>query len=314
VEPGPVELLERMLQIPSVSGQEQTLAEFVTGVMKSLGFRAFVDEAGNAVGERGSGPVEVVLLGHIDTVPGQIEVRRDGDKLYGRGAVDAKGPFAAFVSAAASIDVPSECKVVVVGAVEEEAATSKGARHVLGKYTPAAVIVGEPSGWDRVTVGYKGRLLIDYELTREAAHSARDEESVCESAIDFWSWVKGFSLAYSADQRRQFDKVDCSLRSINSESDGLFERVMMEVALRLPVDFDAQSFMEAARGMAASARLQFRGYEQAVRASKNTVVVRSLLRAIRAAGGQPFGPARTLSSYARCCVQFVLLADSPDSR
>ena len=40
-----------------------------------------------------------MLLGHIDTVPGRVPVRREGGRLYGRGAVDAKGPLACFVAA-----------------------------------------------------------------------------------------------------------------------------------------------------------------------------------------------------------------------
>ena len=44
-------------------------------------------------------PETIALVGHIDTVPGVIEVRRDGDLLHGRGAVDAKGPLAAAIAA-----------------------------------------------------------------------------------------------------------------------------------------------------------------------------------------------------------------------
>src|SRR5689334_19890687 len=98
----PVALLEQMLRIPSFSGQEGALARFLAAEMRRLGLDAYVDEAGNAVGEVGAGP-QVVLLGHIDTVPGVVPVRVAGGKLYGRGAVDAKGPFAAFVAAAARL-------------------------------------------------------------------------------------------------------------------------------------------------------------------------------------------------------------------
>ncbi len=66
--------------------------------MQALGFRARIDEAGNAIGELGKGERTIVLLGHIDTVPGQIRVRREGDILFGRGTVDAKGPLATSTS------------------------------------------------------------------------------------------------------------------------------------------------------------------------------------------------------------------------
>ena len=69
--------------------------------MRALGYDAHVDGAGNAVGTRGTGEREIVLLGHIDTVPGEVPVRIEDGVLFGRGAVDAKGPLAAFVVAGA---------------------------------------------------------------------------------------------------------------------------------------------------------------------------------------------------------------------
>src|SRR5579871_4262158 len=133
-----VALLTTMLRIPSLSGQEGDLARMLCREMHDRGFRASIDEAGNAVGERGeseSGPT-VLLLGHMDVVPGEVPVRREGELLYGRGAVDAKGPLATFLAAASALATGFSGRIVVVGAVEEEAATSRGARHIVQRYTP----------------------------------------------------------------------------------------------------------------------------------------------------------------------------------
>src|SRR3979411_3203859 len=124
--PDDVALVGGLVAIPSVSRSEADAVEWLVLRMRERGFRASIDHAGNAVGEIGDGPVHVVLLGHIDTVPGEIPVRVEDGVLVGRGAVDAKGPLAAFV-AAATQPVPG-VKVTVVGAVEEESPTSKGAR------------------------------------------------------------------------------------------------------------------------------------------------------------------------------------------
>src|SRR5581483_10748345 len=93
----PVFFLAQALSIPSVSGEERAVAEYFVSQMRTLGLESHVDAAGNAVGAAGAGP-EIVLLGHIDTVPGEVPVRIEDGKLYGRGAVDAKGPFATFVA------------------------------------------------------------------------------------------------------------------------------------------------------------------------------------------------------------------------
>ena len=70
----PIAFLEQMLRIPSVSSQEDQVARFLVEQMQALGFHSYIDDAGNAVGEVGTGP-EIVLLGHIDTVPGVVPVR-----------------------------------------------------------------------------------------------------------------------------------------------------------------------------------------------------------------------------------------------
>ena len=88
----------------SPSGSERRAVEWLIERMKSLGYDdAFIDEAGNAVGVMGKGEKQVVLLGHIDTVPGEISAREENGILYGRGAVDAKGPLACFVDAVANV-------------------------------------------------------------------------------------------------------------------------------------------------------------------------------------------------------------------
>ena len=59
----------------SPSGSERRAVEWLVQRMKALGYdEAFIDEAGNAVGVMGKGEKQVVLLGHIDTVAGEIKV------------------------------------------------------------------------------------------------------------------------------------------------------------------------------------------------------------------------------------------------
>src|SRR5438105_13196655 len=138
--------------------------------MSERGFRASVDDAGNAVGEIGAGPKEVVLLGHIDTVPGEIPVRIEGDELIGRGAVDAKGPLAAFVAAATK--VVDGVRVIVVGAVEEESPPSAGARYRATLAAPYWCVIGEPAGWDATRVAYNRPIVPPLAWYPAARHAA----------------------------------------------------------------------------------------------------------------------------------------------
>jgi LysW-gamma-L-lysine carboxypeptidase len=276
-----------MLEIYSPSTQEGELAEYLVAAMAEQGFRAYRDGAGNAIGELGDGEREILLLGHIDTVPGFIPVCVEGDVIYGRGAVDAKGPMAAFITAAARVGPLLGKRIVAVGAVEEEAATSKGARYLLDKFSPDCVVIGEPSGWDRITLGYKGRLLVDYALEQERSHTAGPQAGVCEAAVEFWRGVKDYAQRCNQDKGKMFERLAPSLRSIHSGGDDFSELVEATVALRLPLGLDIETLKEAIGGLAGGARLTFYAEEDPFRAPKNTSLTRAFLTAIREHGGQP---------------------------
>ncbi len=278
-------LLREMLEIYSPSGHEGRLATYLRDRMAELGLRSYVDEAGNPVGEAGEGAREIVLIGHADTVEGAIPVRQEGDLLYGRGAVDAKGPLAVFILAAARARLRN-LRVVVVGAVEEEAASSRGARYVAPRRRPDFAVVGEPSGWSGITLGYKGRLWLNYTLTRPARHSAGPGRSACEDAVDFWNELRAYTAAFNRD-RKPFDTLDPSLRRINSQADGFAERVEQLISLRVPLAFPVEEFKEAVRRFAGDAQCSFSNEDPAFRADKNNPLVRAFLSAIRAAGGEP---------------------------
>ena len=89
-------LIEDMVRIPSPTGGTDTIVDYLIAWAGENGFRSRRDEAGNFIAERGSGP-EIMMVGHIDTVPGEIPVRIENGMLHGRGASDAKGPMACFL-------------------------------------------------------------------------------------------------------------------------------------------------------------------------------------------------------------------------
>jgi LysW-gamma-L-lysine carboxypeptidase len=252
---------------------------------RALGAQACTDGAGNAVGEWGDGERTVLLLGHIDTVRGEIDVQRAGNLLYGRGAVDAKGPLAAFAVAAARVGALPDKRIVVVGAVQEEAATSKGARYLLGRLAPEVVVIGEPSGWDRATVGYKGRLLVDYTLSREITHTAGPGPGVCEEAVAFWLEVVRLADDRNRACSQMLDQLSCSLRHMHSEGDGFQETASLTLGFRLPLEIDIDALQDTLVALAGDASLHFRGREVAYRASRSTPLARAFIRAIRAVGG-----------------------------
>ena len=134
------QLLHDLVAIPSPSRREQEASQFLVDWMNEHGYnQAYVDEVGNAVGIIGEGEREIVLLGHIDTFPGFPEVCIRERKLYGRGSVDAKGSLSTFAISACQAQLKQNVRVVVIGAVEEEAATSKGARYAVTQFNPRSL-------------------------------------------------------------------------------------------------------------------------------------------------------------------------------
>jgi [amino group carrier protein]-lysine/ornithine hydrolase len=272
----------------SPSGQEKAAVDWLVKRMANLGFGgAFADPAGNAVGVMGDGPRQVILLGHIDTVPGEIPVRVEEDSLYGRGSVDAKGPLAAFVDAVATTGALPGWQFVVIGAVDEEG-DSTGARSIVEEYRPDYVIVGEPSHWERITMGYKGSAWAEITLRQAMAHSARQSESACEQAVAVWSGIQSWARSYNAGQERVFDQLQVSLRGLSSGEDGFEEWACLRVGARLPLAFPPEAWYARLEDLALGARAQRNGFAiPAYQVDKNTALVRTFLAGIRSAGGQP---------------------------
>jgi LysW-gamma-L-lysine carboxypeptidase len=283
-----LETLMGLVSHYSPSGQERGAVEWLVGRMQSLHYdEAFIDEAGNAVGVMGRGPRQAVLLGHIDTVPGEIEVRWDANLLYGRGAVDAKGPLACFTDAVARVGALAGWQFVVIGAVEEER-DSDGARHVATKYKPDYAVIGEPNHWDRIALGYKGSAWANVTVQRAQSHTASGEQTACEAAVELWLAVRSFVESFNGDKPRAFDKLILTLRGMNSGQDGFEQWAHLNLGVRLPLEVSPQDWYEKLESLAGEARIERLGFPvPAWACEKNTPLVRAFLSAIRSQGGEP---------------------------
>lgn len=281
----------------SSSGQERGAVDWLVEQVKSLDFgEAFVDGAGNAVGVMGTGPRQIVLLGHIDTVPGEIPVRRDGippnEVLYGRGSVDAKGPLACFVDAVAQVGVAEGWQFVVIGAVDEER-DSLGARFVVDQYKPDFAIVGEPNNWDRIALGYKGSAWANVTVKCEQSHSASGEQTAPEAAVEAWLAIKQFSENYNKNKKRAFDKILPTLRGVESGEDDFEQWARLNVGCRLPVEENPVAWYEKLQktlNVFETFRVSIEqvGYPiPAWECEKNSPLVRAFLSGIRSQGGTP---------------------------
>lgn len=307
-----IELLARLVATPSVSRHEANAARLLAGWLEDAGLESCIDEVGNAVGSfqtpgRTDRPVHIMLLGHIDTVPGDIPMRIEHRTLHGRGAVDAKGSLAAFAAAAArlagqSSTLPPGFRLTIVGAVEEEIATSRGARHIAEQFKdepPSACFIGEPSGVDGVTLGYKGRLIARARFQKDCAHSAGPETTAAEMATEFWQACKAIAGRHDSrliEKNGPFYRLQTVLRSICSSDDGLHQAAECVVGFRLPCGGPSAQDLEArirtlasdlpfnAPGVALT--LEFEGHERPHQSPRDDAAARHLCTAIRKSIGR----------------------------
>jgi len=272
----------------SPSGQECGAVEWLVARMQALGYtNSYMDGAGNAVGVMGSGPRQVVLLGHIDTVPGELPVREHDGILYGRGTVDAKGPLAAFVDAVAQIGSVKGWQFLVIGAVDEER-DSSGARFIATQYRPDFALIGEPNHWNRLALGYKGVAWAELTFLRAQAHSASRHQTACQTAMETWQTIQAYAEIFNADKTRAFDQLLLTLRGMQSDENHLRQRARLQVDTRLPPGITPDQWYEQLKTLTDEAEIKPQSYAvPAWICEKNTPLVRAFLFAIRAQGGTP---------------------------
>jgi LysW-gamma-L-lysine carboxypeptidase len=272
------ELLYDLVSIPSPSGEETAAAERLAAFLEAHGREVWLDEVGNV---RAPADDSLLLTSHVDTVPGDVPVAvRDG-VLWGRGSVDATGSLAAMAVAAV------ETGVSFVGVVGEED-DSRGARHLVDdRAPPDALVNGEPSGWDGITLGYRGMLAGTYVHASESGHSSRPENNAIQDAIAWWSKVEE---RFAGDEYAPvFEQVTAKPVAVEggASPDGLSVEATMDVQLRVPPARTVDDVREGADADLAGGTVRWHDAIPPVMESPRTPVARGLRGAIRARGGEP---------------------------
>ncbi len=190
------ELTRKLIDIPSVTGEEKAVGEFLGGYLARLGYNVEMQEVApdrfNVIATTATAPL-IVFSTHMDTVPPFIVSSEDEDRIYGRGACDAKGIIAAQIMAAEQLRAGGVNQVGLLFTVDEEMG-SLGAQ-VANKVSPATppgfLIDGEPTD-NKLAAATKGSLRVTLTTHGRAAHSAYPEqgESAIEKLLDVLAEVR----------------------------------------------------------------------------------------------------------------------------
>ncbi|GKS60960.1 acetyl-lysine deacetylase [Candidatus Nitrosocosmicus sp.] len=236
-----IELLKSTLDIYTPSRSESQLANYLKDICMDLGFeQANIDSVGNMVAIRGNGDPIILLCGHMDTVPGIVPVRHEGDYMYGRGASDAKAPLVSMLLAAA--DIPKQAGTIVFAAVVDEEGNATGIKNLVKDATlkPHYAIFGEPSGIENITISYKGRLEI--RLLCDVDNSAHASApwlalNAIDEAYKVWNALK--KVFEENDMENSTNKADLVSYSLTEISGGSSHNVTpqkcrMTIDIRIP--------------------------------------------------------------------------------
>ncbi len=186
-----IKYCQEIVRIPSISGQEKAVAELIQARMKSLGYdQAWIDEKGNVLGLiEGKGDRTIMLDGHMDTVGvGDTTAwtvdpfcgTMDKGRIYGRGTSDMKCALMAMVYGAADLIPQKEVlggRVLVAGTVCEEEFEGVAQGHILDRFSPDLVIIGEASELT-VKIGQRGRAEVVVETYGRSAHSSNPSAGI----------------------------------------------------------------------------------------------------------------------------------------
>jgi acetylornithine deacetylase len=187
---GPVSLVElarSLVDIDSTTGCEGEAGRWLSAYLRRTGYTVTEQPVDanrfNVIATAGAtGRPSIVFSTHVDCVPPFFPSRIEGDRLYGRGACDAKGIIAAQVAAADRLRRSGETRVGLLFVVGEERG-SDGARlaNEVANGSSRFLIDGEPTD-NRLGLATRGILRLKLRTAGRAAHSSFPE--LGESAID----------------------------------------------------------------------------------------------------------------------------------
>ncbi len=234
--------LERLVAAPSTVGRELEAQEVVEQELKRLGFEADRLPIPEAIGDDplagvpqtsyegrhdvigrlgdGDGP-SLLLNGHVDVVPAEradlwssppFEPRREGGRMYGRGAGDMKGGFAMAALALDALLATAPGAIAgplrFVSVIEEECTGNGTLAAARAGVLADAVILPEPTGLDLLLAGV-GILWLDIELTGRSAHAESADRAV--NPVDLALRISG---AFRELERRMNEDIEPSMDGV----------------------------------------------------------------------------------------------------
>jgi len=201
----PAALLESLVSIPSISGAEGPVADYLFKLLSVEGFK--VQRHGHSLWfQVGEGRPRLLFVSHLDTVPpcegwttNPWTPRWDGEKLHALGANDAKGCVATLILTAKRLKEEGHLQGSALFAfTAEEETDGRGIRELMPLLQPLdAAVVCEPTGL-QVCIAQRGELVLRCKAKGVSAHVGHAHEGVNAVAMAARDMVKLESMTFDA--------------------------------------------------------------------------------------------------------------------
>jgi acetylornithine deacetylase len=183
----PVPLARQLVDIDSTTGREGEVAAILAAYLRRRGYSVLEQPLD---GQRSNviaavGEPRVVLSTHFDCVPPFFPSRIEDDRLYGRGACDAKGILAAQIAAAERLRAAGETRVGLLFVAGEERGSDGAVAANRIASQSSYLINGEPTE-NKLGAATRGVFRIRLKAPGRAAHTGYPElgESAIEKLVD----------------------------------------------------------------------------------------------------------------------------------
>ena len=198
-----ITLLSSLVSIPSVSREEEQVADFLQNYMERSGI--MTGRSGNNIWcispMFDTKKPTILLNSHIDTVKPvngwrkqPFTAKMEDGKLYGLGSNDAGASVVSLFEVYRYLSATEQAyNLIFLASCEEEVSGKNGIESVLPQLPPIALgVVGEPTEM-HPAIAEKGLMVLDVTAHGKAGHAARDEgENAIYKALDDIQWFRNY--------------------------------------------------------------------------------------------------------------------------
>ena len=196
-----VDLLKQLISIPSVSKEENQLADFLENILKEKKY--YPQRKGNNIWvlspDWNDRNPTILLNSHIDTVKPVagwtkdpfLPLEEDG-KLFGLGSNDAGASVVSLLQTFSILtQTQQENNFILLASCEEEISGKNGVESVLPELPPIDLgVVGEPTSM-QPAIAERGLMVLDGTVYGKAGHAAREEgENAIYKALSAIEWFR----------------------------------------------------------------------------------------------------------------------------